>query len=107
MDGDDMLMADGGRGAGLAGKALAGGAAGGQLRRQHLDGDKAIQDRVESLEDDAHAAMPDDFQDLVRSEASKASRLLGGAEKIEDRLARLIIGRGRGVGTRRGEGVLR
>ena len=33
VDGDDVLMADGGEGAGLAQEALAGGGGGGQLRR--------------------------------------------------------------------------
>src|SRR5207248_7378625 len=102
-----MLVADGGRGAGLAGKALAGGAAGRQLRRQHLDGDKAVQDWIKPLEDDTHPPMTDDFQDLVRSEASKAPRLFGRAEEIEDWLACLVVGRGRDVRPGCGDGILR
>src|SRR5262249_32275973 len=39
VDGDDVVVADGGGGAGLAGEAAAGGAGDGQRRGQHLDGD--------------------------------------------------------------------
>src|SRR5262245_4564951 len=68
MDGDDMLVGDGGSGLGLAGKALPGRSAGGQFRGHYLDRDDAVQLRIERLVNDTHAAPTDDLADLVVAE---------------------------------------
>ena len=49
VDADDVLVADGGGGAGLAEEPLARRRGGGQLRGHHLDGDHAVQLLVERL----------------------------------------------------------
>jgi hypothetical protein len=71
MNRDDMLMSDGGGGAGLADETLPGRAVGGQLHRQHLDGDDAVQALVKGLEDGAEAPLADDLEDLVVVEPSE------------------------------------
>ena len=67
VDRDDVLVDDGCRGLGLAHEPLAGGWIGGQLGRQHLDGDDAVELRVVGLENHAHAAAAEYFQNLVVS----------------------------------------
>ena len=62
MDGDDMLMFDGGSAAGFAQKAGAGGLVGGVFRLHHLDGDLAVQVRVVGAEHDSHAAFAEHLQ---------------------------------------------
>ena len=84
MDGDDVVVAHGGGGLGLAGEALAGRAAGGQLWGQHLDGDDAVQLGVAGLEHDAHAAPADDLEHLVM--VQPAQRLLCGRGQERQRL---------------------
>ena len=68
MDGDDVIVADGRLGLGLARKAPAGGAVGRQLRRHHLDRHHAVQLVIECPKHNPHAAATDDFEDLVMSQ---------------------------------------
>ena len=81
VDGDDVVVADGRGGLGLAGEAPAGGGAGRQLRGQHLDGHDAVQLRVEGPQHDPHAAAADDLEDLVMAQPAQRAGFLGGARK--------------------------
>jgi hypothetical protein len=71
MDADDVLVADGGGGAGLAQKTLAGGGDRRQLRGHHFDRDHALQPLVERLQHDAEPAPAEDRLDLVMSQAAE------------------------------------
>ncbi len=75
----DVLVPHRGRRAGLAEETLARRGGGRQLRRQHLDRDHAVQHVVEGAEDDAEAAVAEDFQDLVM--AHPAERVGPGREQ--------------------------
>ena len=75
VDGDDVVVADGGGGAGLADEAPTGGAGGGQRCRQHLDGDDAQELGVAGTQNDAHAAAADDFEDLVMIQSAERAGL--------------------------------
>ena len=106
VDGDDVLIVDGGGGPGLADEALAGRAVGGVGRRQHLDGDDAVQLLVERLEHDAEAALADDLEHLVMAEPAEVAGL-GGRLQIH-----AIVGDGarpavRWLRPRRGVGGIR
>ena len=65
VDRDDVIVMHGRGGRGLAEEALDGGRIGGQLRGHHLDGHDAAELGVEGPQHDAHAAVADDFDDLV------------------------------------------
>src|SRR5262249_45060491 len=67
VDGADVGVADGGGGAGLAEEAAAGHLRGlaGVVAARHLDGDGALQLRVERLVDDSHAAGAERLEDDV------------------------------------------
>jgi len=56
VNGDEVVVGDGGGSAGLAAEALAGHFVVRQLRIEHLDGDIALQARIVALQHDAHAA---------------------------------------------------
>jgi hypothetical protein len=83
VDGNHVLVDDGGRRLGLASEPLAGGAAGRQLRGQHLDRDDAVQRLVERLEHHRHAAPADHFEDFVVVEFAELPRLLGRVEEVK------------------------
>ena len=83
VDGDDVLVADGGGGAGLAQEALAGRGRGGQSRGHDLDGDDAVQHLVERLEDDAEAAAAEHLQHLVMPQPAQRAGLGGRLQKVE------------------------
>ena len=57
MNGDDARMIQGAGGLGLVDETLAAFAIGQLVRRQNLDGDGAVELRVEGLVDDAHPAL--------------------------------------------------
>src|SRR5262249_42850521 len=57
VDGDDVLVTDGGSGAGLAGEAPASGAGGGQWSGQHLEGNDAQELGVAGAKDNARGAL--------------------------------------------------
>jgi len=61
MDGDDVRVLQGGGGAGLQDKALLVVGVGGELDRQNLDGDLALQAGLVGAVDGAHAAQADQF----------------------------------------------
>ncbi|HPD14069.1 MAG TPA: hypothetical protein PLE19_03925 [Planctomycetota bacterium] len=65
---DDVGMADGGGGAGLAVEALEEARVLGEPLRQHLDGHEAVERRLAALVDGAHAAAADEFQNLELAE---------------------------------------
>ena len=83
VDGDDVVVADGGGGPGLADEPLAGGGADASQRGQHLDGDDAVQLVVEGPQHDAHAAAADDFQDLVMAQPAQRVAARGRLEKAK------------------------
>ena len=68
--GADMRVVQAGDGAGFALEALAKFRVGGQVGRQNLDGDGAVEARVFRAIDLAHAAGADERQDLVGAETS-------------------------------------
>ncbi len=68
VNGDDVLVTDGGGGSTLAGEPPPRHQVVGQVRGQHLDRHQAMQRRIESLEHHAHAAPADDALHLVRPE---------------------------------------
>ena len=80
------IVRHGGGGLGFTQKALAGHAASGQLRGQHLDGDDAMQRRIEGFEDHAHAASADLLQHLVASQEAKLLRLVRGTEETQGQI---------------------
>ena len=90
MDGDDVIVADGGRGAGLAQEAFAGGGAGGQLRGHHLDGDDPVQDLVEGPQYHTHPAPADEVEHLVVAEPAQRVGTLRGAQEVEG-IAVLVV----------------
>ncbi len=77
VDGDDVLVADGGGGASLARKPPSRRDAMSHVRRQHLDRHVAMQRRVERLEHHAHAAPANDPLYFVRAEPSLIGRFRG------------------------------
>ena len=56
---------------------------GGQFGCEHLDGDDAIEVRVQAAQHDPHAAAADDFGDLVRPQRPQTARLVTGVKEIE------------------------
>ena len=99
VDGDDVVVADGGRGPGLAGEPLAGGGAGRQLRGHHLDRHHPVQLLVERPEHDPHPAPADDLLHLVVAQPAERPGLVGRVEEVE-RFGGLV-GRGRVSASRR------
>ena len=93
MDGDHIVVDDGGGGAGLAGEALAGRAGDGQRRGQHLDGDDAPQLGIEGAKNDAGAAAADDLENLVMIQPSQRARLGRRGEEREVRRLSCFIQR--------------
>jgi hypothetical protein len=65
VDVDDVVVRHRGGRPRLPDEALAGGAAAGEQRGQHLDGNDAVQLLVEGPQNDPRAARADDVQDLV------------------------------------------
>jgi hypothetical protein len=65
MNGDDMLMHDGGARPRRTNESVARRTVRGQFRRQYLDGHDAVQLFIERLEDRAESAFADNFQDFV------------------------------------------
>src|SRR5579883_2781680 len=76
-------MRNGGDRLGLAHEALPRHPAGGQLGREYLDGDDAVQRGVEGLQDDAHAAAADFGEYLVRTQPAELIGLVRWAEEAE------------------------
>ncbi len=68
VDGDDVVVADGSPGPGLAHKAPAGRVAAGQVGTEHLDGHQALQLVVKRLQHDAETALTQHFQHLVMAQ---------------------------------------
>ena len=93
MDGDDVIVRDGGGGLGLAQEAFAGDAAGGQLRGQHLDGHDAMQRRIERFEHHAHAAAADLLQHFVAFQPAKLLRLVRRTEETQGQIAGRTLAR--------------
>src|SRR5262249_6769631 len=94
LDGVDryhMLIVDRRGGPSLADEPAARGTAGRQGLRQHLDRDNPLQDLVEGLEYQPHAAAADDPLHLVVTKLPGARRIGGRLEKVE-RL-RVALGR--------------
>jgi hypothetical protein len=60
----------------------------GQLRRQHLDGDDALEGQVEGLEHNPHAAAAHDFLDLVVPQPTEVRGIGRRIEEIEGQLGR-------------------
>ncbi len=65
VDGGDVGVVDGGGAAGLAHEAAATVGVVGQFRGQDLDGDVAVELRVEGLVDDPHAPLADLLEEVV------------------------------------------
>ena len=76
VDVDDVFVADGGGGLGLAGKPPAGGAHGRQRRGQQLDRDHPPQLGVVGLEHHPHPAAPDHSENLVVVQPADRTLLL-------------------------------
>src|SRR5207244_5570379 len=68
---------------GLPAETLARMGVAGEFRIKHLDGHVALQAGVERLEDDAHAAVADDLDNLEVSQAAEMRGVFGAFEKIE------------------------
>ena len=81
MNRHDVLVANGRRGACLAGEPLPGRAAGGKLRRQHLDRHRSVQCGIKGLEDDPHSALP---QHLNHAIGAQLSQVVGGLGRVEE-----------------------
>jgi hypothetical protein len=92
MDGNDVLVTDGGGSPGLAREALARRAADGHFGGKDLDGDHAAQLLVEALEHHAHAATANDFQDLVMIESAQRIRPLRRGQEARDWDGRVAAG---------------
>jgi hypothetical protein len=96
VDVHDVLVADGGGGAGLAQEALAGRRGGGQLRGHDLDGDHPVQPLVERLQHDAEAALAEHLQHLVVAQPAQRAGLAGRLQEAQDVLfpvaVRLALG---------------
>ena len=95
---DDVLVPNLGRRPGLAQKPFAGGRGGGDLRAQHLDRDHALQRLVEGAEHDAEAALAEDFEHLVMSDAAEGIGPGGRLQEIEG--AVLVVARSFAFGSR-------
>jgi len=88
VDGDDVGMAQAGRGLGLAGEPLADVLLEGKLGREHLDGDPALEPLVASAVHHAHAAPADLALDGVgvsqgRGEAGRKGLVSGAGHGVE------------------------
>ena len=83
VDGDDVVVADGGGGLRLAGEAPPGDGAAGHGGGQHLDRHQAVQRRIERLEDDAHAALADHLLHLVVAQHAQDARPVGRAQEVQ------------------------
>jgi hypothetical protein len=81
VDGDDVVVADGGRGPGLAGEAVPGRGAAGQGRGEHLDGHHPVEGGVESLVDDAQGAPAQLGLHLVMPELANLAGPHGGSQE--------------------------
>ena len=86
VDVDDVLVPDGGGGAGLAQEALAGRRGGRQPRGHDLDRDDALQHLVERPQDDAEAALAEDLQHLVVPQAAERAGPGGRLQELEGAL---------------------
>ena len=87
VDGDNLVVGDGGRGAGLAGEPAASGAAGRQLRGHHLDRHDPVQRLVERAKYNTHPAATDNLQHLVVPQSPDRPRLVGRFEEAEHLVA--------------------
>jgi hypothetical protein len=76
VDGDDVVVDDRGGRLRLAGEPLPRRPAGGQQRREHLDGHGAAQGRLPGLEHHAHAALAEHAEHLVGAEPAQVARLV-------------------------------
>ncbi len=74
VDGDDVVVLEGGAGPGLAEEALAGHRVAGELRQDHLQGHGAAEVRVLGPVDDAHAPAPQFLLDGVRADLPRQRR---------------------------------
>ena len=93
VNGDDVIVADGGRCLGLASKTLAGVAAGRQGWMQNLDRHKAIEFLVVPFEHDAEAAFAENRQDFVGAQPAEMFGVLRRFEKVKgDRFVRDVVG---------------
>ncbi len=100
VDGNDVVVQEGGRRPALAQEAAASGVAGGQAGPHGLEGDRPAEGGVLGVVHDAHAARSEDFEDAIRSQAAQlAGRLRGGQEVVQ--LAPRVGG---AVGRRQGFG---
>ena len=77
IDGDNVFMSDFRGGAGLAQEAFPSRRGGSQLRRHHLDGDDAVERLVERLDDNAEAALTEQFQHFVVTQSAERAGLGG------------------------------
>ncbi len=82
MDGDDVIVLDGGRRLGFAQEPLPRRVARGQGGLHRLQCDEPFQLRVFRQEDDAHAAGAEDFQDAIRTEPADLIRTLRLCEEM-------------------------
>ena len=73
----DVRMVERRGGLGFLDEAGLGGLVAGQVPRQELEGERAAEPRVEGMVDDAHAALADDRDELVRPDACARLELHG------------------------------
>ena len=71
VDGDDVIVLEGGRRPGLAQETLLGRVAGGQAGQHGLQGDETLQLGILGLEDDAHAAGSEHLKNTVGTEPAQ------------------------------------
>jgi hypothetical protein len=100
VDGDDVVVLDGGDRLGLGEEPLQDAGARHQLRLDDLHGDLAFQARVVGLEDHAHAAGAEQRQDVVRPQPAQFAGLVGGTQEAERRQTGAGPGRLAGVARR-------
>ena len=90
---DHVVVHDGRGRLRLAGESLPGRAAGGQMRRQHLDRDRAIERRVEALSTTPMPPAPT-TPEISYPPTARASRIVGRTECIEHALDQQRLPRG-------------
>jgi hypothetical protein len=84
VNGDDVLMADRGGGAGFAQEALARRRGGGQVRGHDLDRHRPVQFPVERFQHGATTALAKHFQHLVVTQPAQGFRFRGRLQEAED-----------------------
>ena len=95
VNGDDVVVADGGGRLSLAGEAPPGSGAAGHRGGQHLDRHQPVQRRLEGFQHHSHAALPDHVLHLVRAQRAEKARARRRLEEVQ-------VGRLQGGGPDRG-----